>query len=427
MPRLLPGCYYVTRLEHLAWLPEGKNWPSRLVLPAETGQAPPSADLWPTWTRTRVGFPLCWEQGRVGVQKRNASAGCLLGASGEPLCPTLDPLPALLGGVGSIPLPTSPAATTPDMGYTEGPLLALKGSCVPLPARPPLLPAARTHSRAHRWTPRHTRPPSRNTQSSPPCLGDASACLWALNPGLEPQGRSLCLCQLELLECSERQNYSPAERQGPTPWDSPGRPRAVLVPSLGPGFPRKAPWEPGCPPWGCPPPGSIPEWKGPCILSIWGFRVAPGHLSRVGLASHTRPRGWDGADAHMRLLGGILRPSRNQVTCGRGKLEMRGARMTAASPWETLWCFSPSSKLPMSAGGKSTRRGQRPEVSNRDCPAPGWGVVGAQGNCRADTGWPPGNSRRVWTTSRGPITPSLTTACSAWCFWALYPFTPVCP
>lgn len=41
----------------------------------------------------------------------------------------------------------------------------------------------------------------------------------------------------------------------------------------------------------------------------------------------------------MRLLGGILRPSRNQVTCGRGKLAMRGARMMAASPWETLWCF----------------------------------------------------------------------------------------
>lgn len=55
----------------------------------------------------------------------------------------------------------------------------------------------------------------------------------------------------------------------------------------------------------------------------------------------------------MRLLGGILRPSRNQVTCGRGKLAMRGARMTAASPWDTLWCFSPSSKLPMSAEGRA--------------------------------------------------------------------------
>lgn len=50
----------------------------------------------------------------------------------------------------------------------------------------------------------------------------------------------------------------------------------------------------------------------------------------------------------MRLLGGIFRPSRNHVTCGRGKLAMRGAWMTAASPWDTLCCFSTSSKLPMS-------------------------------------------------------------------------------
>lgn len=61
----------------------------------------------------------------------------------------------------------------------------------------------------------------------------------------------------------------------------------------------------------------------------------------------------------MRLLGGILRPSRNQVTCGRGKLAMRGARMTAASPWEMLWRFSPSSKLPMSAEEEHTQ-GQGP-------------------------------------------------------------------
>lgn len=52
---------------------------------------------------------------------------------------------------------------------------------------------------------------------------------------------------------------------------------------------------------------------------------------------------------HMRLLGEILRPSRNQVTWGWGKLAMRGARMTAASPWDTLCCVSLSSKLPMSA------------------------------------------------------------------------------
>ena len=90
----------------------------------------------------------------------------------------------------------------------------------------------------------------------------------------------------------------------------------------------------------------------------------------------------------MRLLGGILRPSRNQVTCGRGKLEMRGARMTAASPWETLWCFSPSSKLPMSVGGKSACRGQRPEVSNPDCPAPGWGAVAGTAPRLDHLSWP---------------------------------------
>lgn len=51
----------------------------------------------------------------------------------------------------------------------------------------------------------------------------------------------------------------------------------------------------------------------------------------------------------MRLLGEIFRPSRNQVTWGWGKLAMRGARMTAASPWDTLCCVSLSSKLPISA------------------------------------------------------------------------------
>lgn len=74
----------------------------------------------------------------------------------------------------------------------------------------------------------------------------------------------------------------------------------------------------------------------------------------------------------MRLLGGILRPSRNQVTWGRGKLAMRGARMTAASPWETLWRFSPSSKLPMSAEGRA-HAGVRGQASGRDCQAPGVG------------------------------------------------------
>lgn len=59
---------------------------------------------------------------------------------------------------------------------------------------------------------------------------------------------------------------------------------------------------------------------------------------------------------HMRLLGEIFRPSRNQVTWGWGKLAMRGARMTAASPWDTLCCVSLSSKLPMSAKRAGERR-----------------------------------------------------------------------
>lgn len=53
---------------------------------------------------------------------------------------------------------------------------------------------------------------------------------------------------------------------------------------------------------------------------------------------------------YMRLLGGILRRSLNQVTWGWGKLRMRGAGMTAPSPWETDWERSPSSKLPITAG-----------------------------------------------------------------------------
>lgn len=53
---------------------------------------------------------------------------------------------------------------------------------------------------------------------------------------------------------------------------------------------------------------------------------------------------------YMRLLGGILRRSLNQVTWGWGKLRMRGAGITAPSPWETDWVRSPSSKLPITTG-----------------------------------------------------------------------------
>lgn len=60
----------------------------------------------------------------------------------------------------------------------------------------------------------------------------------------------------------------------------------------------------------------------------------------------------------MRLLGGILRPSLNQVTCGWGKLRMRGAQTTAPSPWETDWVRSPSSKLPITTG-RQTHKDRR--------------------------------------------------------------------
>lgn len=70
----------------------------------------------------------------------------------------------------------------------------------------------------------------------------------------------------------------------------------------------------------------------------------------------------------MRLLGEIFLPSRNQVTWGWGKLAMRGARMTAASPWDTLCCASLSSKLPMSAG----QRGQQHGDEAGSGPRAGW-------------------------------------------------------
>ena len=124
-----------------------------------------------------------------------------------------------------------------------------------------------------------------------------------------------------------------------------------------------------------------------------------------------------GQGTHMRLLGGILRPSRNQVTCGLGKLAMRGAWMTAASPCETLWCFSPSSKLPMSAGGKSTHTGQGPEVSCWDCPAPGLGVVAVEGSCGAA-----GMTSQAQVVPRDPITRPITGTCPALCFGCREPF-----
>lgn len=55
---------------------------------------------------------------------------------------------------------------------------------------------------------------------------------------------------------------------------------------------------------------------------------------------------------YIRLLEGILRPSLNQVICGLGKLCIRGARMRAPSPWDTVWDLSPSTKPPISSRNK---------------------------------------------------------------------------
>lgn len=99
------------------------------------------------------------------------------------------------------------------------------------------------------------------------------------------------------------------------------------------------------------------EVLGGCWEGCWGY--ASGMLEGMPESHQQDPGGvpggcWKdakagGGDTHMRLLGEIFRPSRNQVTWGWGKLAMRGARMTAASPWDTLCCVSLSSKLPMSA------------------------------------------------------------------------------
>lgn len=62
---------------------------------------------------------------------------------------------------------------------------------------------------------------------------------------------------------------------------------------------------------------------------------------------------------YMRLLGGILRPSRYQVTWGWGKLRILGAGMTAPSPWETDCERSPSSKLPMTVRKQRKKQHQK--------------------------------------------------------------------
>lgn len=198
-------------------------------------------------------------------------------------------------------------------------MLLLKGPCVSLPAgASPGLPSSRQ--------PKHTQPhphPTQEAAGRPPCRGHASALLQ--------------MGMASVADCWGFKCFGKLLRGGQRPGVPQESHRAVVSPSLHMGVPRK-----------------------PLLVSHPSLAIGevpdplPTRASLLGPPSRAGP--------HMRLLGGILRPSRNQVTCGRGKLEMRGARMTAASPWETLWCFSPSSKLPMSAGGKSRCGGQTAQL-----------------------------------------------------------------
>lgn len=72
------------------------------------------------------------------------------------------------------------------------------------------------------------------------------------------------------------------------------------------------------------------------------------------------------SETYIRLLGGILRPSLNQVTCGWGKQRMWGAGITAPSPWDTAWARSPSSKLPISIDKHKTN-GKSEQITQYMC------------------------------------------------------------
>lgn len=54
------------------------------------------------------------------------------------------------------------------------------------------------------------------------------------------------------------------------------------------------------------------------------------------------------------LLGMILCPSLNQVTCGLGQLGMGSKLRTAACPWDTVFLWSASMKFPISAEKNQT-------------------------------------------------------------------------
>lgn len=60
-----------------------------------------------------------------------------------------------------------------------------------------------------------------------------------------------------------------------------------------------------------------------------------------------------------------MRPSLNQVICGRGKLCIRGARTRAPSPCDTVWDRSASTKPPIS-GGERKQGGERVKTRGED-------------------------------------------------------------
>lgn len=78
---------------------------------------------------------------------------------------------------------------------------------------------------------------------------------------------------------------------------------------------------------------------------------------RTGAIKMTLIHKW--REDYMRLLGGILRPSLNHVIPGRGKLWICGGKINAASPWDTTWDRSPSTKPSMSEKQRAQIRKNR--------------------------------------------------------------------
>lgn len=66
-PLFVLGCYHAILLRPLS----AQGQALSIVAPTShsRGWVPPTADLWPAGTRTKVVFLVFWEQGRAGVQK----------------------------------------------------------------------------------------------------------------------------------------------------------------------------------------------------------------------------------------------------------------------------------------------------------------------------------------------------------------------